>query len=397
MRRMQQALAESLAPVSVLAICAVGLVAAGLLGADPQTQRQTKTSRSSGATNIGAPGISDWRARLTQKWQPQPAADKPLTRIGFGSCLHQRYPQPIWQSVIAARPETFVMMGDNVYGDVKSPDLRELVSAYAAQSSHEGFAAARAAMPFLATWDDHDYAKNDGGADFKFRDGATRVFETFWKGSGTLETVRGPGIAYARTFGPEGQRVQFLMLDTRSFRSPLKRKPKGTPGRGKYVPDDTANKTMLGTAQWSWLKEQLGKPADLRIIVSGIQVIAEGHGWERWGNLPRERAKLYELIKSTKANGVVFASGDRHRASIYRNKDNGPYPLYELTSSSLNRSFDDPAENGPHQLGPMYGESNFGMIEINWPERRIVMTIRGPDGQPVRSRKVDLAELKISG
>ena len=37
--------------------------------------------------------------------------------IGFGSCLHQDYPQPIWEQVKKQSPNLFMMLGDNVYGD----------------------------------------------------------------------------------------------------------------------------------------------------------------------------------------------------------------------------------------------------------------------------------------
>ena len=56
---------------------------------------------------------------------------------------------------------------------------------------------------------------------------------------------------------------------------------------------------MLGEAQWAWLAERLREPADLRLLVSSIQVLAEGHGWERWGNLPAERERLIRLIAET--------------------------------------------------------------------------------------------------
>ena len=39
---------------------------------------------------------------------------------------------------------------------------------------------------------------------------------------------------------------------------------------------------MLGAAQWAWLRAQLLQPAELRLIVSSVQVLAEGHGWEGW-------------------------------------------------------------------------------------------------------------------
>jgi len=37
--------------------------------------------------------------------------------IGFGSCLHQDLPQPIWKEIKAQHPKVFIMLGDNVYGD----------------------------------------------------------------------------------------------------------------------------------------------------------------------------------------------------------------------------------------------------------------------------------------
>lgn len=44
----------------------------------------------------------------------------PLTRIAFGSCADEEKPQPIWDAVLAYRPELFLFMGDNVYGDVRN-------------------------------------------------------------------------------------------------------------------------------------------------------------------------------------------------------------------------------------------------------------------------------------
>ena len=37
-------------------------------------------------------------------------------------------------------------------------------------------------------------------------------------------------------------------------------------------------------------------PAEVRLIGSSIQVVAEDHGWEKWSNLPLERDRLYRLI-----------------------------------------------------------------------------------------------------
>ena len=95
---------------------------------------------------------------------PAPAQDAaPLTRIAFGSCAHQTKPQPIWDAVLDYRPELFVFLGDNVYGDVTSAALTELREAYARAATVEGYAKVRATVPVRAMWDDHDYGQNDAG------------------------------------------------------------------------------------------------------------------------------------------------------------------------------------------------------------------------------------------
>ncbi len=40
-----------------------------------------------------------------------------LRRIAFGSCATQARPQPIWDAVVAARPELTLLLGDNIYAD----------------------------------------------------------------------------------------------------------------------------------------------------------------------------------------------------------------------------------------------------------------------------------------
>ena len=46
------------------------------------------------------------------------AAEEPLSRISFGSCAKQDKPQPIWDAVVAGRPELFIFLGDNIYGEI---------------------------------------------------------------------------------------------------------------------------------------------------------------------------------------------------------------------------------------------------------------------------------------
>ncbi|HND53430.1 MAG TPA: hypothetical protein PLV92_13565, partial [Pirellulaceae bacterium] len=49
----------------------------------------------------------------------EPTSGTLLTRIGFGSCAKQDKPQPIWDAVVAGKPQLFLMIGDNIYGDTE--------------------------------------------------------------------------------------------------------------------------------------------------------------------------------------------------------------------------------------------------------------------------------------
>ena len=78
-----------------------------------------------------------------------------LQRIAFGSCVHQDRPQPIWDDVLATRPDLFLFLGGNIYGDTR--ELAVLEREYAKLAAQPGFQRLRAATKVMATWDDHDY------------------------------------------------------------------------------------------------------------------------------------------------------------------------------------------------------------------------------------------------
>src|SRR4051812_18194719 len=90
-----------------------------------------------------------------------PAQEPPevLHRVAYGSCAHQDRPQPIWDAVVAAKPELFLFIGDTVYGDTK--DMAVLKKKYDKLAALPGWQKLVKACPVLATWDDHDMGAND--------------------------------------------------------------------------------------------------------------------------------------------------------------------------------------------------------------------------------------------
>jgi alkaline phosphatase D len=318
----------------------------------------------------------------------------PLSRIALGSCAKQTMPQPIWGAVLAWRPELFVFMGDNVYGDFNSADATGLREAYAATRQIAGYQKLCETVPHLAIWDDHDYGSNDGGADFAHKAVSKALFLDFWKAAATDVRRTREGIYESRVIGPPGKRVQVILLDVRWFRSPLRiTDQRGAAGKQRYLPDSDPAKTMLGAAQWAWLAEELRKPAELRLVVSSTQVLAEGHGWERWGNFPLERQKLFDTIRESGAKGVVFVSGDRHIGALYREQPAGLYPLHEMTSSGLNMVYWAAKEPGPNRLGALYAAANFGAIDLDWSGRKVTLALRDEDGNVQRSVTIDFATI----
>jgi alkaline phosphatase D len=323
--------------------------------------------------------------------------DGPIQRIAFGSCADQNEPQPIWDTVLAAEPEVFVLLGDNIYADTR--DMSVMRAKYEKFAAVEGFQRVRAKARLLATWDDHDYGENDAGADYPMKAQSQQEFFRFLNEPADSLRRKREGVYGAYTFGPAGRRVQIILLDTRYFRSPLKRWAAPMRGIGPYAPNDDPRATMLGEDQWTWLEQQFREPADLRIIGSSIQVVAEDHGWERWAEMPHQRRRLFDLIRQTQANGIIFISGDRHLAELSMADGGVGYPLFDLTSSSLNKSARRwrPLEANRHRVGTMNYGDNFGLIEIQWrsPTPQVRLQIRDVEGDIIIQRKVPLSLLSM--
>ena len=118
-----------------------------------------------------------------------PADDKLiLNRIAFGSCARQDKPQPIWDAVVATRPDIFLSLGDNIYGDTQ--DMAVMKKKYDMLAAIPGWQKLKATCPILATWDDHDYGVNDGGAEYPKKDESQQLFLDFFASPRTRRAAR---------------------------------------------------------------------------------------------------------------------------------------------------------------------------------------------------------------
>ncbi|WP_182867712.1 alkaline phosphatase D family protein [Rhodopirellula sp. JC639] len=317
----------------------------------------------------------------------------PITHVVFGSCIKQDQPAPIFAAMAAEKADLILFTGDNIYADTDDMDVMR--AKYQTLSQLPGFSSLIESAAVLATWDDHDFGVNDGGAAYPKRAESQKQFLDFWGVPDDSPRRDREGVYHAATFGPKGQRLQVISLDTRYFRSPLKTGQRRV--GGPYYPDDDADKTMLGQAQWRWLGEQLRKPADIRLIVSSIQFIAQDAGQECWANLPAERTRMLNLIRETKANGVVFISGDRHWSEVSLMEQDMLYPIHDITCSSLNQLHKrgTPTENRHRISESTYHRENYGRLMIGWEsdDPKLSFQICDINGKPVIELPLQLSGL----
>lgn len=330
---------------------------------------------------------------------------RPLTRIAFACCSDQDKPLPIFDAISDQKPELYIAMGDNIYADLKrEPGLDEMASMkvkYQKLAALPGWQRLTKTCPILATWDDHDFGKNDAGSEYPHKDESQQLHLDFFGVPKDSPRRTQKGVYNAKIIGPEGKRVQVILMDTRYFRSKLKKDTRPLPGTRivPYLPNTDPEATMLGADQWKWLEEQLEQPAELRLLISSIQVIADEHPHEKWANLPLERDRLYKLLRDSKANGLVILSGDRHLGEISMDAKAIGYPLFDVTSSGLNqgtKSWRAPTEPNRHRIAMMAHGDNFGFLTVDWSaaDPKISVQVRDVAGEIAIKESFPLRLLK---
>ena len=304
-------------------------------------------------------------------------------KIAFGSCLDQENPQPIWNSIYKEDIDSFVFLGDNVYGDISSGKLNKMREAYKLQSKMIPSWLFKKNVEMI--WDDHDFGENDGGSSYPLKQEAQKLYLDFWKIPNNDIRHQRNGIYANKIIYIDNFIINLILLDTRYFRSDLK-KTKGL--KPVYLKNEELNATILGDKQWSWLMEVMKIKSDLTIVATSIQLLPTEHRFEKWSNFPSDHFKLKKLLKS-QSRPIIVISGDRHQGAIYNDEN-----IYEITSSSLNKTISSilrrPKELDKYMLGEMFAGENYGLITINTNKKIIDLEIKDINGNMVLHKKLNL-------
>lgn len=298
--------------------------------------------------------------------------------ISFGSCNKVEEPNPFWSQIYDLQPDLFIWGGDNIYAD--TDDMAKMKAIYERQNKITAYAKVKQSIPMMATWDDHDYGKNDAGREFSKKEESQQLFLDFMGVPEDDKRRKREGVYHMQDFFKNGKKIKVIALDTRYFRSPLEDSQRTDK---RYEPLSDSSGTMLGKKQWQWFENILdNSDADYNIIMSSIQLLSAEHGFETWANLPGERSRFLKLIEESDARAVIVLSGDRHISEFSRKAlANKEYPLIDFTSSGLTHAytrFD--GEPNKHRVGEVVAARSFGLVHINLENNEVSFSIIGAEG-----------------
>ena len=321
-------------------------------------------------------------------------------RIAFGSC-NEAERVGIWNVIEDAKPESLLLLGDNVYVDYKTifgpkQPWAELVYGSKFEGGREQeFAYHYSLMKndakwkslvqslggmqsgnVMATWDDHDYGIDDGDRSFENRHVSKKYFQDFMEIPLDSPQRLRSGVYNSQYFTINKQEnnentftYKVIMLDGRFNKSPDSNRKvrKGlfnTQEPSSEESAETKTETVgleegdfLGEEQWLWLEQELlqhDRQVDMILIGSGIQVLPLDKVIEEyWFAFPKARRRLLNLVRYTQRNvvpNVFILSGDVHIAEILKSywdceghsakyKEVEREWIHEFTSSGMSHTF----------------------------------------------------------
>jgi alkaline phosphatase D len=288
-------------------------------------------------------------------------------KIAFGSCNKHTEDQSYWLSIQNHHPGYWYWLGDIIYAD--TDDMRKMRSMYSAMKSNEYYSSFCKTVKVDGIWDDHDYGANDGGKEFLKKEESKIEFLRFLQLSDSTEIKGHNGVYHTTTQNIGLKSIKTIFLDTRSFRTELQA---STQKGRRYEPVNQGD--MLGEEQWTWLEKELKDSSiSLFIIVSSIQVIANNHWYEKWGNMPTQRDKLIKLLEDKPS---IILSGDRHIAE-FSSITSGNYSLYDFTSSGLTHTWNKyQFEKNENRVGKQFAKKNYGLLSIYSEQQGLNVTMQ---------------------
>lgn len=233
-------------------------------------------------------------------------------------------------------PDGIVLLGDTPYID--SVDLAVQRNRYNQFLGIGDFQRLVNHRSLYATWDDHDFGRNDTDGNLPGKEFSRQAFVNHHANPTYGENSKGIYTSFRR--GP----VEVFLLDTRFFAA-TESSPYSSPFNGDEP-------SLLGRQQWAWLLRGLSQSrAPFKILACGMiwnGAVRPGKQ-DHWGTYPHELEFLFKTIGERGISGVVLVGGDIHRTRmlLHDTMDSAGYRIPELITSPVHSGVIETA-NTPH-------------------------------------------------
>jgi hypothetical protein len=245
-----------------------------------------------------------------------------VVTAGLVSCANDSS-ETVWDQMIRLGVDRVFFMGDTPYVD--RVDVRQLQPA---REQHRHFLSTPnmerliRSRPTAATWDDHDFGRNNANGVYIDIDGnrSANALQSFREYRAHAMFGNGSeGIYHSDDMGV----MEVFLLDPRFF-------SQKTPS-----PVNPAHPTCFGNDQWDWIRQAL------RQSHATFKVLAMGQIWQRKKNSENddmftyyvERDALFDFIREERIPGVVTFGGDIHVSRHLRQPRRLGYDLHHFISS----------------------------------------------------------------
>lgn len=277
--------------------------------------------------------------------------------FGFASCRNEGHTSgdaTILNDFLTRGASFFIEGGDFHYRDINTNDNTLFRSAYDELFTKASIAALLRRVPTSYVWSDHDFCGDNSDATAVGRPAALAVYRE----RVPHPTLPGTGIYHTFRVG----RVRFIMLDTRSYRSPS-------------ANTDNSSKTMLGVEQKTWLQGLLNNPdTPLTFMMSAEGWIGSNDpGNDHWGVYQTERTQIASWITGSTTK-VVMLCGDAHMLAI-DNGENAAGGVHVWHAAPLNQSSS--VKGGPYSGGTYTGGRGYGLVTVTDDTTIITATFQG--------------------
>lgn len=241
--------------------------------------------------------------------------NKKMPKVAIISCMSDFFKSAckvMWNKVKAQDPDLLFLIGDTCYADQGSGGTPEgFWQRYVETRSRIGVFRHKVLTPILASWDDHDFGKNNADGSFSQKKFMLELFTAFWLFPEERNYRRDMGVY--QDFTAFGQK--FYLMDCRYFRSP---------------------DTHYGPDQEEMLYDSLNKNDQPSWLMNGSQFFGGYLKKESYEYTQNASFKKFCQKMSTVNAPFVLVSGDIHYSELMEiESEVFGYKTYEITSSSI--------------------------------------------------------------